>query len=154
MINNSNNISNEDNRIELFHIQVISKHTKIDTLFDSGSQENLISTDLVKKLNLETVPHHKPYPLGWITKDENLQLTRKYVFKFSITANFIDEVELDVVPLDIFGIVLGSLYLYDRKVIFHIFENKYHFFKDGVEYIVRAHHRKLNLSLESTGKMK
>ena len=30
-------------RIEIFHIQVISKHTKIDTLFDSGSQENFIS---------------------------------------------------------------------------------------------------------------
>ena len=27
----------EKTRIELFHIRVISKHTKIDTLFDSGS---------------------------------------------------------------------------------------------------------------------
>ena len=49
--NNSNNVSNEENKIELFDIRVISKHTKIDTLFDSGSQENLISTNLVKKLN-------------------------------------------------------------------------------------------------------
>jgi len=36
---NSNNVSNEENRIGLFHILVISKHTKIDTLFDSGSQK-------------------------------------------------------------------------------------------------------------------
>ena len=28
----------EKTRIELFHIRVISKHTKIDTLFDSGSK--------------------------------------------------------------------------------------------------------------------
>jgi hypothetical protein len=34
---------------------------------------------------------------------------------FSITANLIDEVELDVIPLDICGIVLGIPYLYDRK---------------------------------------
>lgn len=36
--NNSNNASNEKNIIDLFHIKVISKHAKIDTLFDSGSQ--------------------------------------------------------------------------------------------------------------------
>ena len=48
---------NEEKRIELFHVRVISKHTKVDTLFDSGSQENLISKELVKKLNLETIPH-------------------------------------------------------------------------------------------------
>jgi len=35
--NNYNNTSNEENIIELFHIRVISKHTKIDTMFDSGS---------------------------------------------------------------------------------------------------------------------
>jgi hypothetical protein len=48
---------------------------------------------------------------------------------FSITANFIDEVELDVIPLDICGIVLGIPYLYDRITIFHHHENKYHLFK-------------------------
>ena len=67
-----NNTSNEDTRIELFHVRVISNHTKIDALFDTGSQENLISEDLVKNLNLETIPHHKPYPLGWIVNNENL----------------------------------------------------------------------------------
>jgi hypothetical protein len=80
-------------------------------LFDSGSQANLISEDIVKKLNLETIPHPKPYPLGWVCDNAKLQVTRKCILKFSITANFIDEVELDVVPLDICGIVLGSPYL-------------------------------------------
>jgi len=86
------------------------------------------------------VPYHKPYPLDWITKEANLQVTQKCVFRFAITAIFVDEVELDVVSLDISGFVLGSPYLYDRKAIFHRFENKYHLFKDEVEYIVRAHH--------------
>ena len=43
---------NERKRHELFHIRVISKHQKIDTLFDSGSQVNLISEEIVKKLGL------------------------------------------------------------------------------------------------------
>ena len=57
-------------------------------------------------------------------------------------------------PLDISRIVLGILYLYERRVIFHGFENKYHFFKNGVEYIVRAHRKNLSLSLASVGEMK
>jgi hypothetical protein len=61
---------------------------------------------------------------------------------------------LDVVPLDICGIVLGSPYLYDRKAIFYHEENKYHLFKDRIEYIVRAHHIKTNVSLVSIGQMK
>ena len=55
---------NDKEIIELFHIRVITKHTKVDTLFDSGSQVNLISEAIFKKLNLETTPHHQAYPLG------------------------------------------------------------------------------------------
>jgi hypothetical protein len=144
----------EKTRIELFHIRVVSKHTKIDTLFDSGSQTNLISEETVKKLKLETSPHPKPYPLGWICDNAKLQVTRKCKLRFAITANFVDEVELDVIPLDICGIVLGSPYLYDRKAIFYHQENKYHLFKDGVEYVVRAHTKKMNLSIINAGQMK
>jgi hypothetical protein len=32
-----------DSRSKLFHIRVIMKHTKVDTLIDNGSQYNLIS---------------------------------------------------------------------------------------------------------------
>jgi len=79
---------------------------------------------LVKKLNVEIVPHHKPYPLGLILNNANLQVTRKCLFKFTITEKFIDEVELDVVPLGISRIVFGSPYLYDRKVVFYHHEKK------------------------------
>jgi hypothetical protein len=151
---NVNVTQQEKTRIELFHIRVVSKHTKIDTLFDSGSQANLISEETVKKLKLETSPHPNPYPLGWICDNAKLQVTRKCKLRFSITANFVDEVELDVILLDICGIVLGSLYLYDRKAIFYRQENKYHLFKDGVEYVVRAHTKKMNLSIINAGKMK
>ena len=81
-------------------------------------------------------------------------MTRKCVLIFAITTNFLDEVELDVVPLDIPSIVLGSPYLYDRKAIFHRHENKYHLFKNGIEYIFRAHSKKTSLSLMHDGQMK
>jgi hypothetical protein len=103
---------------------------------------------------LETTPRPKPYPLGWICDNAKLHVTRRCKLRFSITANYIDEVDLDVIPLDICGIVLGSPYLYDRREIFHIHENKYHLFKNGVEYIVRAHTKKMNLSLTNARQMK
>jgi hypothetical protein len=99
----------------------------------------LISETIVKKLGLITKTHKKPYPLGWIHNDNQLQVNRQRVLKFSINSQFIDEVELDVVPLDICGIVLGSPYLYDMKEIFYHEDNKYQLTKYGKEYIVRAH---------------
>eukprot|EP00253_Pinus_taeda_P032319 PITA_32319 len=106
-----NDEEKERKRHELFHIRVISKYQKIDTLFDSGSQVNLISEAIVKKLGVATTPHKKPYPLGWLNDKVQLQVTRQCKLKFSFGSTFVDEVELDIIPLDICGIVLGSPYL-------------------------------------------
>ena len=148
---NSNTESHDDEikRNELFHIRVVSKHTKIDTLFDLGSQVNLISKELVKKMGLETKPHPKSYPLGWVCDKEKLNVTKKCRVIFSIASKLIDEVDLDVVPVDICRIVLVSPYIYDRKAVFFHHENKYHLTKGGAEYIVRAHSMKENETLVS-----
>lgn len=50
-------IDDERKRSELFHIRVIIKRTKIDTLLDCGPQVNLIFEESVKKLGLKTKPH-------------------------------------------------------------------------------------------------
>ena len=65
-----------------------------------------------------------------------------------------DEVDLDAVTLDICGIVLGSPYMYDRKAIFYRETNMYYITKHGIEYIVRAHCMKTNISLVSANQMK
>jgi hypothetical protein len=65
-----------DSRSKLFHIRVIMKHTKVDTLIDSGSQSNLISEEVVKKLVLNTQMHHKTYSLKWISKNHKLHITK------------------------------------------------------------------------------
>ena len=81
-------------------------------------------------------------------------MTRQCKLKFSFGSTFVDEVELDIIPLDICGIVLGSPYLYDRKAIFYRAENKYLLVKDGIKYIVRAHKLKNNYTLINSGQMK
>jgi len=123
-------------------------------MFNSGSQANLISEYLVNNLVLETWNHPIPYPLGWLNKSTQIKVTKQCRLRFSITANYIDKVELDVVPIDICGVVLGSPYLYDRDAIFYKRETKYHLKKDGVEVIVRAHQSKNHLNLVVSNQMK
>jgi hypothetical protein len=92
---------------------------------------------------------------SWVHDNAKLQVTNQCILKFVIASKLVDEVDLDVVPLYIFGIVLGpSPYLYDRKTIFFRKENKYHLTKDGVEYIVMDHGTEANPSLISVGQMK
>eukprot|EP00253_Pinus_taeda_P034565 PITA_34565 len=66
----------EKEMTKLFHVKIQVKKTKIDALFDSRSQGNLIATDLVKKLGLEVRDHPNPYPLGWVHKDAELKVTK------------------------------------------------------------------------------
>ena len=128
---------------------MVSKHTKIETLFHPGSLVNLISEIIVKKLGITTIPHPNPYPLGWVHDNAKLQVTKHFRLMFVIASKIINAADLDVVPLDVCGIVLWSPYIYDRKVIFFRHEKKYHLKKNGVEYIVRAHGIKDNSSLIS-----
>jgi hypothetical protein len=104
-----------DSRSKLFHIRFIMRHTKVDTLIDSGSQSNLISEELIKQLGLKTHMHHKPYTLQWISNNHQLHITKQCTLKFAISSKFVDKVTCDVVPLSECGMVLGSPYLYDRK---------------------------------------
>jgi hypothetical protein len=66
---------------------------------------------------------------------------------FSINQNLDDEVDAYVLPLDICGIILGSLYLYMRDVSFRRRANQYRKFKDEKYYTINAHKDKANLSL-------
>jgi hypothetical protein len=125
------------------------RHTKVDTLIDSGSKSNLISEEVVNKLGLETQMHHNPYTLKWIRNNHQFHITKKCTLKFSISFNFVDEVTCDVVPLSECGMVLGSPYLYDPKAIFYREKNQYHLTKAGQEYLVYAHHLKANKSLQT-----
>jgi hypothetical protein len=61
---------------KLFDINIQVKKTKMDTLFDSSSQANLIAVDLVNNLGLEVHIHPSPYPLGCVDKDANIKVTK------------------------------------------------------------------------------
>jgi hypothetical protein len=136
-----------DCRSNLFHIRVIMRHTKVDTLIDSGSQANLISEELVKQLGLKMQVHHKTYTLKWINNHHQMHITKQCAIKFAISSKYVDEVTCDFVSLNESRMVLGSPYLYDRKAIFYMTKNQYQLTKAGQDYAVHAHHVKANKTL-------
>jgi hypothetical protein len=143
------NGENIDCRRNFFHIRVIMRHTKIDTLIDSGSQSNLISEELVKQLGLKTQTHHKTYTLKWMSNHHQMHITKQCIIKFSISSKYVDEVTCDFVSLRECGLILGSPYLFYRKAIFYRTKNQYQFTKAGHDYVVHAHHVKANKTLQT-----
>jgi hypothetical protein len=110
--------------------------------------------DLVNKLGLEIHDHPIPYQLGWVNKGEKIKVMKQCNIKFAISFDFIDEVELDVVPLDVCGVVFGSPYMYTRDVIFMRRDNRYQIIKDWKPYIINTHKFKSNISLVSANQAK
>ena len=51
----------------LFHSQMWVKGTPLHFIVDNGSQKNLISVEVVKRLKLPTTPHPQPYNIGWLS---------------------------------------------------------------------------------------
>jgi hypothetical protein len=138
-----------DCRSKLFHIRVIMRHTKVDTLIDSGSQYNLISKELVNQLGLKKQIHHKPYTLKWISNNHQMHIIKQCTLIFAISSKFVDVVTCEVVPLSECGMVLGNPYLYDHKEIFYRTKNQYHLIKAGQEYVVHAHNVKENKTIQT-----
>ena len=62
--------------------------------------------------------------------------------------------ELDVVPLDVHGVVIGRPYMYMRDVIFMQRSNQYCLMKDVKSYIMNTHKGKSKISLVSANEAK
>jgi hypothetical protein len=51
----------------LFHSQMWVKGTPLHFIVDSGSQKNLISTEVFKILKFPTMSHPQPYTIGCLS---------------------------------------------------------------------------------------
>ena len=60
----------------LFHSQMWEKGTPLHFIVDSGSQKNLISAEVIKSLDLSTMPHPQPYTIGWIRQGCDIHISQ------------------------------------------------------------------------------
>jgi hypothetical protein len=90
----------EKEMTKLFHIKIQVKKTTIYVLFDSGSQSSY------------------PLSIGLGKQGFRYKGNEQCNIKFVVSVDFIDELELDTVPLYVCGIMFGSHHMYMRDTIF------------------------------------
>jgi hypothetical protein len=101
----------------LFHSQMWVKGNPLHFIVDSGSQKNLISTEVIKQLGLLTTPHPQPYNIGWLRQGRDLCVSQQCRLSYNIQP-FKDEVLCDVSPLDVCDVLLGQPYMWKRHVVY------------------------------------
>jgi hypothetical protein len=101
----------------LFHSQRWVKGTPLHFIVDSGSQKNLISAKVVKRLALLTTPHPQPYTIGWLPQGSDLRVSQQCRLSYGIKP-FKDKVLCDVAPLEVCDVLLGQPYLWKRHVVY------------------------------------
>jgi hypothetical protein len=82
---------------------------------DSGSTDDLVSTEMVEKLELETVVHPSPYRVLWLQKGHQVNVTKQCLVEFK-KGGYKYEILCDVIPMDVCHL-LGRPWQYDRNVV-------------------------------------
>jgi hypothetical protein len=97
---------------------------------DSGSTDNLVSTEMVEKLELETTDHPSPYKVSWLQKGHQVSVTKQCLVEFKI-GGYNDKILCDVIPMDVCHLLLGRPWKYARNVVHDGRMNTYTLEKNG-----------------------
>ena len=117
-------------RHNLFQTFFIIKNHRARVIIDSGSCNNLVSSDLVKKLGLSTRPHKHPYHIQWLNDSGKAKVTQTVRVYFSI-GTYADFADCDVVPMQACSLLLGRPWEYDNDALHHGRSNKYTLMHNG-----------------------
>jgi hypothetical protein len=117
-------------RTRLFRTACKTKDRVCKVIVDSGSMDNLVSTEMVEKLELETTDHPSPYRVSWLQKGHQVTVTKQCLVEFKI-GGYNDKILCDVIPMDVCHLLLGRPWKYDRNVIHDGRMNTYTLEKNG-----------------------
>jgi hypothetical protein len=89
----------------------------IHFIVNNSSQKNLISTEVIKRLDLPMTPHPQPYTIGWLHQGRDLCVSQQCRLPYDIKP-FKDEVLCDISPLEVCDVLLGKPYLWKHHVVY------------------------------------
>jgi len=92
--------------------------------------DNLVSIEMVEKMELETIEHPSPYRVSWLQKGHQVNVTKQCLVKFKIEG-YKDDILCDVIPIDVCHLLLGRPWQYDRNVVHDGRKNTYTLEKNG-----------------------
>lgn len=82
--------SNEDwLRTNIFDTIYTIAEQVCKVIIDNGSCENVVSEEVVKKLQLKTDSHPNPYKLSWLRKGSEVTVDRRCLVSFPIEKNIL-----------------------------------------------------------------
>jgi hypothetical protein len=93
-------------------------------IIDSGSTDNIVSTEMVEKFELETTTHPKTYKVSWLQKGHQVMVTKQCLVEFKI-GGYRDEILCDVIPMDVCHVLLARPWHFDKNIIHDGRKNTY-----------------------------
>jgi hypothetical protein len=123
-------MENSAQRNNLFRTACKTKDRVCKVIVDSGSTDNLVSTEMVEKLELETTDHPSPYKVSWLQKGHQVNVTKQCLVDIKI-GGYNDKILCDVIPMDVCHLLLGRPWQYDRNVIHDGRKNTYTLERNG-----------------------
>jgi hypothetical protein len=115
---------NPAQRNSLFQTARKTKDRVCKVIVDSGSIDNIVSTEMVEKMELEIVVHPSPYKVLWPQKGHQVNVTKQCLVEFKI-GGYKDQILCDVIPMDVYHLLLGRPWKYDKNVVHDGRKNTY-----------------------------
>ena len=134
-LNNQSSVNQETQRENIFHTRCKVFENVCSLIVDSGSCCNCCSTRIVEKLNLQLIPHPKPYKLQWINANGELVVDKQVKVELSME-NYKDKVLCDIVPMEACHILLGRPWQFDKKTMHNGLTNEITFTHKEKKFIL------------------
>lgn len=123
-------------RKALFRVNCKIQGKVVKVVIDSGSTNNIVSLEVVNKLNLERIPHSCPYRVNWLSKGKDILINEQAWVEFSI-GGYKDKILFDILPMDACHLFLGRPWQFDKKSHHDGEKNAYSFQKDGMTFRIQ-----------------
>jgi hypothetical protein len=128
-------VENLAQRNSLFQTTCKTKDRVCKVIVDTDSTDNLVSIEMVEKLELETIVHPSPYKVSWLQKGHQVNVTKQFLVEFKI-GGYKDEILCDAIPMDVCHLLLGRPWKCDRNVVHDGGKNTYTLEKNGRTYML------------------
>ncbi|XP_074282769.1 uncharacterized protein LOC141607312 [Silene latifolia] len=125
-----------DQREQLFHTKCQVKDKWCSVIVDGGSCTNVASSEMVSKLGLTTIAHHRPYALHWLNDGNSVKVTKQVRVGLTM-GSYVDDVLCDVVTMDACHILLGRPWQFDRDVVHRGRSNEYELRDKGKKIVLK-----------------
>jgi hypothetical protein len=99
-------------RHNLFQTRAKVQDKVVKVIIDGGSCHNLVSREMIEKLDLKLQRHPHPYHVQWLNASGDIKIGYKVKVPYKI-GEYVDTVECDVTPMFVCHLLMGRPWQYD-----------------------------------------